>query len=136
MAVVRILGVDLPQNKRVGIALQYIKGIGSFRSNVIVKDLELPVAVRVKDLTEQQVSAITQHIKAKGELDEDSNPWFVEGALRRKLASDIGLLKHVRSYRGVRHGKLPVRGQRTKSNARNAKGKAGATGISNRKKKK
>jgi small subunit ribosomal protein S13 len=110
----RIAGVDLPREKRVEIGLTYIFGIGRKSSNDILSATGINPDVRVKDLTEEQISSIREFI--------DKNV-TVEGDLRRDTALNIKRLIEVSCYRGVRHRKgLPVRGQRTKTNARTRKG--------------
>ena len=110
----RIAGVDLPRDKRVEISLTYIFGIGRNTSNHILKNCGINPDTRVKDLTEEEVSALRKTI------DTD---YHVEGDLRREVAMNIKRLKEIRCYRGIRHIKgLPVRGQKTKTNARTRKG--------------
>ncbi len=110
----RIAGIDLPRQKRIGIALTYIYGIGVARSNSILKKSGIDVAVRVKDLSEEEVSKIAKAIEAEGSI---------EGDLRKEIAMNIKRLMEVGSYRGMRHRRsLPVRGQRTHTNARTRKG--------------
>ena len=110
----RIAGVDLPREKRVEIGLTYIFGIGRTRSNEILKATGINPDTRVKDLTEDDVAKIRDFI--------DKN-YTVEGDLRRDVALDIKRLIEIGSYRGLRHRKgLPVRGQRSKTNARTRKG--------------
>jgi len=110
----RIAGVDLPRDKRVEIGLTYIYGIGRSRSNEILESAGISPDKRVYDLTESEVSALRQTI------DRD---YRVEGDLRRKVQQDIRRLKDIRCYRGIRHIRgLPVRGQRTRTNARTRKG--------------
>ncbi len=111
----RISGVDLPNEKRLDIALTYIYGIG--RTNVInlLKVAQLPPDRRVNTLTDEEVNKISKIIE-KG--------YMVEGDLRRNVQDNIKRLMEIRSYRGIRHSKsLPVRGQRTRSNARTKRGK-------------
>ncbi len=120
----RIAGVDLPKNKRVEIGLTYIFGIGRTTATKILKETGINPDTRVKDLTEQDVAALRAYI--------DSN-CIVEGDKRRQIAMDIKRLVDIGCYRGVRHRKsLPVRGQRTKTNARTRKGPAKT--IANKKK--
>ena len=109
----RISGVDIPNEKRIVISLQYIYGIGETTSKNILKAANVSEDIRTKDLTEEQLSAIrTQVAKYK-----------VEGDLRREVALNIKRLMEIGCYRGMRHRKgLPVRGQRTKTNARTSKG--------------
>lgn len=110
----RIAGVDLPREKRVEIGLTYIYGIGKTKSNEILSMAGIDPNVRVKDLTEEQV------IKIREIIDKG---YKVEGDLRRETALNIKRLMEISCYRGVRHRKsLPVRGQRTKTNARTRKG--------------
>ena len=114
----RIAGVNIPTNKRVIIALTYIHGIGSFKARQIVDKLGLDHAKRVSDLSDQDVLHIRESIDADH---------MVEGNLRRDTAMNIKRLMDLACYRGLRHRKgLPVRGQRTHTNARTRKGKAKA----------
>ena len=120
----RIAGVDLPKDKRIEIGLTYIYGIGRTTSNQILAKTGIDPDVRCKDLTEDDVSKLR---------DEIENSHKVEGALRSEVALDIKRMVEIGCYRGVRHRKgLPVRGQRTKTNARTRKGKAKT--IANKKK--
>jgi len=110
----RIAGVDLPREKRVEIGLTYIFGIGRTKSNEILAKTGVSPDTRVKDLTEEEV------IKLREVIDKE---YKVEGDLRRETALNIKRLMEINCYRGVRHKKnLPVRGQRTKTNARTRKG--------------
>lgn len=110
----RIAGVDLPNEKRVEIGLTYIFGIGRSSSNKILKEAGINPDTRVKDLTEDEIS------KLRAIIDKD---YQVEGDLRRQVALDIKRLIEIGCYRGLRHRRgLPVRGQRTKTNARTRKG--------------
>ena len=110
----RIAGVDLPLNKRVEIGLTYIFGIGRARSNKILAQAEVDRDKRVKDLTEDDVRKIRQIITEEG---------AVEGDLRKDIGLDIKRLMEINCYRGMRHRRgLPVRGQRTHTNARTRKG--------------
>ena len=110
----RIAGVDLPNQKRVEIGLTYIYGIGIPKSNEILKATNVNPDTRVKDLTDDDVKKLADYI---------GKNVVVEGDLRRDVALDIKRLKEVGCYRGVRHRKgLPVRGQKTKTNARTCKG--------------
>lgn len=111
----RIAGVDLPLNKRIEIGLTYIYGIGRAKANEILKTAKVDPNIRVKDLTEEQVSSIRKAIQESGEA--------VEGDLRKKIQIDIRRLIDIQCYRGLRHkAGLPVRGQRTHTNARTHKG--------------
>lgn len=110
----RIAGVDLPRNKRVEIGLTYIYGIGRSRSNEILVHTDVDPDTRVKDLTDGETSRLREFI--------DRN-FSVEGELRRKVTQNIQRLKEIGCYRGIRHRHgLPVRGQRTRTNARTRKG--------------
>ena len=120
----RIAGVDIPNNKRVEIALTYIYGIGRKSSNDILAKTGINPDTRVKDLTEDDVAKLREVIE---------HEYTVEGDLRREVALNIKRLVEIDAYRGVRHRKgLPVRGQRTKTNARTRKGPAKT--IANKKK--
>ena len=120
----RIAGVDIPNQKRVEIALTYIYGIGRKSANDILEKTGIDPDTRAKDLTEEQIAKLR---------DEIENNYVVEGDLRRDVALDIKRLVEINCYRGVRHRKgLPVRGQRTKTNARTRKGPAKT--IANKKK--
>lgn len=110
----RIAGIDLPRQKRVEIALTYIYGIGPARSNGILGQAGIDPNVRVKDLSEEEASRIARIIDGQG---------GVEGDLRKEVAMNIKRLMEIGSYRGGRHRRnLPVRGQRTHTNARTRKG--------------
>ena len=110
----RIAGVDLPRDKRIEIGLTYIYGIGRVSSNKILESAGVDPDTRVKDLTDEEVKKISTVI------DETMT---VEGDLRREVALDIKRLQEIGCYRGIRHRKgLPVRGQKTKTNARTRKG--------------
>lgn len=112
----RIAGINIPQNKNVHIGLTYIYGIGNKFSQKICKNLNIPSSKRVHELTEDEVGKIREYI--------DKN-FSVEGDLRRELSLNIKRLIDLGLYRGTRHKKkLPVRGQRTRCNARTRKGKA------------
>ena len=110
----RIAGVDLPRTKRIEIGLTYIFGIGRTRSNLILKDAGVNPDTRVKDLSEDDVRKITRVIEDQGR---------VEGDLRKEVSMNIKRLMDIGCYRSLRHRRgLPVRGQRTKTNARTRKG--------------
>jgi len=109
----RIAGVDLPREKRVDIALTYIYGIGKHNSLDVLKEAQVPLK-KVKDLTPEEIKAIEDVIREK---------YVVEGDLRKTIANNIKKLIEINCYRGVRHKRgLPVRGQRTRTNARTRKG--------------
>ena len=111
----RILGVDIPKEKRMEIALTYLYGIGRHQSNIILKEANIPPDKRAKDLNEEEVSRIANALQ-KSTLK-------VEGDLRRDISQNIKRLVEIGSWRGMRHKKgLPVHGQRTRTNARTRKG--------------
>jgi small subunit ribosomal protein S13 len=110
----RIVGVDVPAEKKIGVALTYIYGIGWTLSRQILKDLGIDAEARCKSLSDEELSRISSVIEKK---------FVVEGQLRRQVAQNISRLKEIKCYRGSRHIKnLPVRGQRTRTNARTRKG--------------
>lgn len=110
----RIEGVDLPRDKRVEVGLTYIYGIGDSRAKEILEETSVDPDVRVKDLTESDISALREHINKN---------FKVEGDLRREVQMNIKRLVEIGCYRGLRHKRgLPVRGQRTRTNARTRKG--------------
>jgi len=110
----RLAGVDIPRDKRVVIALTYIYGIGRTRSVEILTATEIDESIRVKDLSDDQLIALRDYIEGT---------YKVEGDLRREVAADIRRKVEIGSYEGLRHRRgLPVRGQRTKTNARTRKG--------------
>ncbi len=111
----RIAGVDLPREKRIEIGLTYIYGVGVSTSKRLLSVAKVNPDTRVKDLTDEEVRAISQALESEGII--------VEGELRRNVAMDIKRLQEIGCYRGMRHRKgLPVRGQNTKTNARTRKG--------------
>jgi small subunit ribosomal protein S13 len=110
----RIAGVDLPRQKRVDIALRYIYGIGPYRAVEVLDKAQVKAEIRVKDLSEAEVSRI------RGIIDRD---YKVEGDLRREVAMNIKRLQEIGAYRGLRHRRnLPAHGQRTRTNARTKRG--------------
>jgi len=115
----RVAGVDLPPNKRAEIGLTYIYGIGRSRSNAVLKEAGVNLDTRVRDLSEDELSRIRNILEVQGEI---------EGDLRKRVQMDIKLLMDIGCYRGLRHRRsLPVRGQRTHTNARTRKGPRRAT---------
>ena len=121
----RIAGVDIPLNKRIEVGLTYIYGIGRVISREILEEARVDVNTQAKDLTDHEVAAIRELIESK---------YTVEGDLRKEIQSNIKRLIEIGCYRGVRHRLgLPVRGQKTKSNARTRKGPRG-TAIAKKKK--
>jgi small subunit ribosomal protein S13 len=110
----RLAGVDIPRDKRVEVALTYIYGVGRTRALKTLVDTGIDGNIRVKDLTDDQLVALRDHIEGN---------FKVEGDLRREVAADIRRKVEIGSYEGIRHRRgLPVRGQRTKTNARTRKG--------------
>ena len=110
----RVSGVDIPPNKRLDVALTYVYGIGPYVAKQLLAETKIDGGKRAKDLTEEQVAQINQLIERK---------YVVEGQLRRQVMQNIQRLKEIKCYRGLRHIKgLPVRGQRTRTNARTRKG--------------
>ena len=115
----RIAGVDLPPNKRAEVGLTYIYGIGRSRASSVLNEAAVSVDTRVKDLNEDELSRIRAILEAQGEI---------EGDLRKRIQMDIKRLMDIGCYRGLRHRRaLPVRGQRTHTNARTRKGPRRAT---------
>ncbi|MFA7230493.1 MAG: 30S ribosomal protein S13 [Victivallaceae bacterium] len=111
----RIIGVDIPGNKRVEYALRYIYGVGPAKALEIIEKVKIPRDIKASQLSDEHIAAITVILQRE---------MIVEGDLRRMVAGDIRRLQMINSYRGIRHRrKLPCRGQRTKTNARTRKGK-------------
>ncbi len=118
----RIIGVEIPGEKRVDIALRYIYGIGPVNSKVILEKAKIDPSIRAKDLNEQQISRIVHAIQ--------DGKYVIEGDLRRELGMNLKRLQGIKCYRGVRHLRgLPVRGQRTQTNARTRKGPRKTVGV-------
>ena len=118
----RIIGVEIPSNKRIDIALRYIYGIGPVNAVAVLKAAKVEPRVRAKDLTEQQISQIVHAIQDGG--------YVIEGDLRRELGMNLKRLQSIKCYRGIRHMRgLPVRGQRTSTNARTRKGPRKTVGV-------
>ena len=118
----RILGVDIPAKKKIAYSLRYIYGIGPVRADLIVKEAAIAPDTRAEALTEEQLNKILHIIT--------ENKWVVEGDLRREHTGNLKRLQAINCYRGVRHRKsLPVRGQRTSTNARTRKGPRRTVGV-------
>ncbi|HEY8931912.1 MAG TPA: 30S ribosomal protein S13 [Rariglobus sp.] len=118
----RLLGVDIPAKKKIAYSLRYIYGIGPVRADQIVKDAGIDPDSRAEALTEEQLNKILHIIT--------ENKWVVEGDLRREHTGNLKRLQAINCYRGVRHRKsLPVRGQRTSTNARTRKGPRRTVGV-------
>ena len=110
----RVVGVDIPNNKKLEFSLMYIYGVGHTTSKKVCADLGLDPNMMARDLTEEQITSLAHHLEKNYE---------VEGDLRRSTAAAIARLRDIGSYRGLRHRRgLPVRGQRTRTNARGRKG--------------
>lgn len=124
----RIAGVNIPTNKRFVISLTYVYGIGPSRANKICKDLDIDTQLRTHKIDESTLKRVRDYITAQSELEVDSSGsevLLIEGDLRRKVQMSIKRLIDLGCYRGIRHvKKLPVRGQRTHTNARTKRGKA------------
>ncbi|HSH09762.1 MAG TPA: 30S ribosomal protein S13 [Oceanipulchritudo sp.] len=122
----RLLGVDIPGNKKIPYALRYIYGIGPTLANRLVKDAGLDPDARANDLDEEQLNKVSEAIVGEGIL--------VEGDLRRDISANLKRLQAIQCYRGIRHRKgLPVRGQRTQCNARTRKGRRKTVGVMKKK---
>jgi small subunit ribosomal protein S13 len=118
----RILGVDIPGEKRIDIALRYVYGLGPSNSKDILEKANIDPAIRAKSLTETQLSQIVSAIQA--------GKYVIEGDLRREIGMNLKRLQAIKCYRGVRHLRsLPVRGQRTQTNARTRKGPRKTVGV-------
>lgn len=118
----RILGVDIPGEKRIDIALRYIYGIGPVNAKAVLERSGIDPSVRAKDLNEQQMSQIVHAIQ--------EGKYVIEGDLRREIGMNLKRLQGIKCYRGVRHLRgLPVRGQRTQTNARTRKGPRKTVGV-------
>lgn len=122
----RIAGIDIPNEKRIEVSLTYIFGIGDTKSKEVLKEANINPDIRAKELTEEQLSSINKAIRT---LEVP-----VEGELKRTISSNIRRLSEIKCYRGLRHRDgLPVRGQRTRSNARTRKGKKKTVGGTKKK---
>jgi small subunit ribosomal protein S13 len=118
----RIMGVEVPPAKRIDVALRYVYGIGPSNAKVILQKAGIDGSVRAKDLSEQQLSQIVHAIQ--------DGKYVVEGDLRREIGLNLKRLQAIKCYRGIRHLRgLPVRGQRTQTNARTRKGPRKTVGV-------
>jgi small subunit ribosomal protein S13 len=118
---VRISGVDIPNDKHICVALTYIFGIGRSTADKILEELNIDKSIKAKDLSEDELIKIREYIE---------NNYVIEGDLRREINQNIKRLIEINSYRGIRHKRgLPVRGQRTHTNARTRKGRRKSVGI-------
>ena len=119
----RLLGVELPAKKKIGFSLRYIYGIGPARADEIIAAASLNPDMRASDLSEEQLNKILHIIT--------EHKWVLEGDLRREIAGNLKRLQAINCYRGIRHRRgLPVRGQRTSTNARTRKGPRKTVGVS------
>jgi len=122
----RIAGINIPDNKRLNIAFRYIYGIGALRSVEIIKNTGLDANKLAKELDSTEINMVREYIEKH---------WKIEGELRSVIKQNIGLLKDMGSYRGTRHARrLPVRGQRTKTNSRTIRGNTRKTAGSGKRK--
>jgi small subunit ribosomal protein S13 len=118
----RIIGVEIPPNKRIDIALRYVYGIGPANAKIILAAAGIDPSIRAKDLTEAQLSKIVHAIQ--------EGKYVIEGDLRREIGLNLKRMQAIKCYRGVRHLRgLPVRGQRTQTNARTRKGPRRTVGV-------
>lgn len=118
----RLIGIEIPDNKRIDIALRYIYGIGPALAAEIVEKAEVDPSTRAKNLSEEQLSRLV-HVITEGD-------YLFEGDLRREISMNLKRLQAIKCYRGIRHvRKLPVRGQRTSTNARTRKGPRKTVGV-------
>lgn len=118
----RIIGVEIPGEKRIEIALRYIYGIGPTNAKAILDQANIAPGIRAKDLDEQQLSQIVHAIQ--------EGKYIIEGDLRREVGMNLKRLQNIKCYRGIRHMRgLPVRGQRTSTNARTRKGPRKTVGV-------
>ena len=118
----RIIGVEIPPNKRIDIALRYVYGIGPTNAKEILSAASIDPSIRAKDLTESQLSQIVHAIQ--------EGKYVIEGDLRREIGLNLKRMQAIKCYRGVRHLRgLPVRGQRTQTNARTRKGPRRTVGV-------
>lgn len=118
----RILGVDIPGEKRIDISLRYVYGLGPVNSRRILSEIGMDPSIRAKDISEEQLSQIVNAIQ--------NNGYVIEGDLRREIGMNLKRLQSIKSYRGLRHLRgLPVRGQRTQTNARTRKGPRRTVGV-------
>ena len=125
----RFLGVEIPNNRKLEYGLRYVYGIGPRRAKIIVDESGIDSAMRIKELTEEQINHLATLITNRSAEDAE-DPWLVEGDLRRQIAGNMKRLQAIKSYRGLRHQRgLPVRGQRTRTNARTRKGARKTIGV-------
>ena len=118
----RIIGVEVPSNKRIDVALRYIYGIGPTNATEVLERANIDGSIRAKDLTEQQLSQIVHAIQEGG--------YVIEGDLRREVGLNLKRMQAIKCYRGIRHARgLPVHGQRTQTNARTRKGPRKTVGV-------
>jgi small subunit ribosomal protein S13 len=125
----RFLGVEIPNNKKLEYGLRYVYGIGPHRAKIIVAECGIDPDTRIRELSEEQLNHLATLITDRS-AEGAEDPWLVEGDLRRSVAGDMKRLQAIKSYRGLRHQRgLPVRGQRTSTNARTRKGLKKTIGV-------
>ncbi|HEX9783588.1 MAG TPA: 30S ribosomal protein S13 [Opitutaceae bacterium] len=118
----RLLGVDIPSNKKIEYALRYIYGVGPARARILIEEIGLDPNLRAHELNEEHLNRLMALIAEK--------KWVVEGDLRREISSNLKRMQAINCYRGIRHRRgLPVRGQRTQTNARTRKGTRRTVGV-------
>jgi small subunit ribosomal protein S13 len=125
----RFLGVEIPNNKKLEYGLRYVYGIGPHRARIIAEESGINTDIRIKDLSEEQLNQLASLITSRSSEGAE-NPWLVEGDLRRHVTGNLKRLQAIKSNRGIRHQRgLPVRGQRTRTNARTRKGGRKTVGV-------
>jgi small subunit ribosomal protein S13 len=125
----RFLGVEIPNNKKLEYGLRYVYGIGPHRARIIAEESGINTDIRIKDLSEEQLNQLASLITSRSSEGAEE-PWLVEGDLRRHVTGNLKRLQAIKSNRGIRHQRgLPVRGQRTRTNARTRKGGRKTVGV-------
>jgi small subunit ribosomal protein S13 len=125
----RFLGVEIPNNKKLEYGLRYVYGIGPHRAKIIADESGIDTDIRIKNLSEEQLNQLANLISSRSSEGAE-DPWLVEGDLRRHITGNLKRLQAIKSNRGLRHLRgLPVRGQRTRTNARTRKGGRKTVGV-------
>jgi len=125
----RFLGVEIPNNKKLEYGLRYVYGIGPHRAKIIAEESGIDTDIRIKNLSEEQLNQLASLITSRS-TEGAEDPWLVEGDLRRHVTGNLKRLQAIKSNRGLRHQRgLPVRGQRTRTNARTRKGGRKTVGV-------
>ncbi|MDE0819882.1 MAG: 30S ribosomal protein S13 [Opitutales bacterium] len=125
----RFLGVEIPNNKKLEYGLRYVYGIGPHRAKIIAEESGIDTDIRIKNLSEEQLNQLASLITSRS-AEGAEDPWLVEGDLRRHVTGNLKRLQAIKSNRGIRHQRgLPVRGQRTRTNARTRKGGRKTVGV-------